>query len=158
MESSGRNKGTCHRHQTGKVKYLQLRSRLTKVFHPLRFIKFCYVGGLTAILYFAGMWISQTLFLLDYIVAVSFAYFFSTLFHYFANRVYTFRVTKDNYLGQFGRYALMWCLNYFITVLVVWISVDKQSLSPYLGICISVIFTSLTGYLMGQFWVFKSKR
>jgi putative flippase GtrA len=116
------------------------------------------VGALTALIYFSAMWIAQSVFSLNYIFAVSIAYFFSTIFHFFANRLYTFRSTKDDYLTQFGRYIILWFLNYIATILVVWISVDILLLSPYLGVCISVIFTSFTGYMLGHFWVFKLKR
>jgi putative flippase GtrA len=126
--------------------------------HILKFLRFSCVGVLTAVIYFLGMWITQSLYALNYISSVSIAYFFSTIFHYFANRLYTFRATKDDYVAQFKRYLILWFLNYIITVLVVWISVDKLLLSPYLGICISVIFTSFIGYVLGHFWVFKLRR
>lgn len=139
-------------------KFSYLSSRAPKVLHILKFLKFSCVGVSTAIIYFSGMWIAQSLFSLNYISSVSIAYFFSTLFHYFANRLYIFCATKDDYLAQFGRYTVLWFLNYIITMLVVWVSVEKLLLSPYLGVCISVIFTSLTGYTLGHFWVFKLRR
>jgi putative flippase GtrA len=125
--------------------------------HAVRFLKFACVGGLTALIYFLIMWIAQSVFLFHYLLSISLAYFVSTMFHFLMNRQYTFLATQDAHWDQLRRYGVMWVVNYLITILIVNICVERLLLSPYLGVCISVLFTSAIGYVLGHFWVFKIK-
>lgn len=140
-----------------------MRIYLLSKFHILRLLKFFIVGLLTAFIYFMVIWVSESLFPNHYIFPLTLAYLISTGFHYFANVIYTFNLVasdRDNipHLGHLRRYILIWLLNYMITISVVEIAVKKYFLSPYLGVCLSVIFTSLIGYTLCHYWVFKIKR
>lgn len=126
--------------------------------HLATFVKFCSVGGATALIYFSVMYIAESVFFIQYLASVSIAYFISTIFHFLMNRKYTFLATHDSHRQQFARYSVMLVLNYLVTIAVVKISVEVFQLSPYLGVCISVAFTAVFGYVMGRFWVFKDNR
>lgn len=125
--------------------------------HVLAISKFGVVGAVTAGIYFLAMWISDTIIHLNYVVSVSVAYSFSTIFHFFANKYFTFGSLCDRRVEQVFRYLVMWLVNYVITIVVVKLTVEMWFLSPYLGVCISVAFTMVTGYVLGRYWVFKIK-
>jgi putative flippase GtrA len=127
----------------------------TPNFHFLTFIKFGLVGFTTAAIYFLVMWALDEILAIQYIVAVSFAYFVSTVFQFLANRHFTFDAAHGQHGRQIFRYVLMWFINYLITILVVRLFVETLHLSPYIGVCVSVLFTMCVGYILGRFWVFK---
>lgn len=90
-----------------------------------------------------------------YITVVSVAYIVSTIFHYLANRHFTFGAVKDRHQNQMIRYLVMWTINYLITIVVVGFCVEQFQFSPYIGVCISVAFTMFIGYFLARYWVFK---
>lgn len=126
--------------------------------HLLSFVKFGMVGATTAAIYFLVMWLADSMLGLNYIASVSVAYFFSTVFHFLANRHFTFGAAKERQHQQILRYLVMWVLNYLITIAIVGFCVEKLRLSAYWGVCISVVFTVLIGYLLSHYWVFKVTR
>ncbi len=119
------------------------------------FIKFGFVGGTTAIIYFFLMWISNSVLGLHYLIAVSIAYFFSTAYHFLANKHFTFRAGNAEYKKQFARYAVVWILNYFISVSVIRFIVEYLLLSPYIGVCFSILITMPVGFFLSRHWVYK---
>jgi putative flippase GtrA len=92
---------------------------------------------------------------LKYITVVSVAYIVSTVFHYLANRHFTFEAIKDRHQNQIIRYLVMWTINYLITIVIVGVCVEQFQFSPYIGVCISVAFTMFIGYFLARYWVFK---
>ncbi len=125
------------------------------VSHIHAFAKFGIVGAVTAAIYFLIMWVANSMLGLNYIVAVSVAYFCSTAFHFLANRHFTFRASKEQRGQQVMRYLVMWILNYLITIVITSVCVERFSLSPYIGVCVSVVFTMCTGYVLARYWIFK---
>jgi putative flippase GtrA len=125
--------------------------------HLLDFIKFGLVGLTTSLIYFLVMWFVDAFLGIQYIMAVSLAYFASTVFHFFANRHFTFGAAHGHRKSQIVRYLLMWFINYLITMVSVGLSVETLHLSPYIGVCVSVLFTMCVGYILGRYWVFKLK-
>jgi putative flippase GtrA len=90
-----------------------------------------------------------------YIVVVSLAYVVSTIFHFLANRYFTFGAVKERHRDQLFRYMVMWSINYLITIAIVSICVEQFQFSPYIGVCVSVVFTMFIGYFLARYWVFK---
>jgi len=125
--------------------------------HFFVFLKFGVVGATTAVIYFLVMWIGHSLLNFTYIAAVSIAYFFSSLFHFLANRHFTFGAVDDRHERQLIKYLIMWTFNYLITIAVLKISVERFQFSPYLGVCVAVVFTMLTGYILSRYWVFNKR-
>lgn len=134
----------------------QVNSKFFSYF--MSFSKFGSIGAVTAAIYFLLMWVSESILGFNYIAAISIAYVLSTIFHYFANRRFTFSAVEGRQVQQLMRYMVMWGLNYLITLLVVDVCVKRFLLSPYVGVCASVVFTMLTGYVLARYWVFKTKR
>lgn len=123
--------------------------------HAGAFARFGTVGAVTAAIYFLVMWFANSILRTNYIAAVSVAYFVSTAFHYLANRHFTFRATEEPHGDQIIRYLAMWIFNYLITIVIVGVCVERFLLSPYIGVCVSVVFTVLTGYVLARYWIFK---
>ncbi len=137
---------------------MKFNSLFLKNNHAIKFFKFGFIGGLTALIYFFILWITESIFSLHYLLAISVAYFFSTSFHFFMNRNFTFSASQGSHFEQFGRYAFIWGANYLITMFIVNVSVNQFLLTPYQGVCISVPFTMVVGYVLGFFWVFDTKK
>lgn len=133
--------------------------RLNSLFsdHFVALTKFGAVGAITAAIYFAVMWVANSLIGLHYLVSITLAYITSTTFHFLANRHFTFGAHDESHKNQLARYLVMWCVNYVITIVIVRICVKDFELSPYLGVCASVVVTVMTGYLFSRFWVFRVK-
>ncbi len=125
--------------------------------HFFVFLKFGLVGGTTAAIYFLVMWVAQSVLMLYYVISVSVAYLFSSVFHFLANRHYTFGAVKDRHERQLIRYLTVWLFNYAITLAIVGICVELFHLSSYLGVCVAVVFTTLISYALSRYWVFKIK-
>ena len=123
--------------------------------HALTFAKFCAVGGGTAAIYFLIVWSFEAMLGLNYIAAISIAFFVSTAFHYSANRRFTFAIKSTRHTHQIFRYMVMLLLNYLVTIVVVYICVERLQLSPYTGVWISLIFTTATGFFLARHWVFN---
>jgi len=118
-------------------------------------LKFGVVGATTAVFYFFVMWFASSILNFGYIFAVSAAYFVSTLFHYLANRTFTFSAEAGRHSLQLAKYMVLWIVNYVITILVVGISVERFGFSAYLGVCAAVVITVFVGYFLSRYWVFK---
>ena len=117
--------------------------------------KFGLVGSITTLIYFALMLIADISLGLPSMVAVSLAYSGSTIFHFLANRHFTFSGNHGPHGTQLFRYLIMWVINYLVTILVVGICIELFYLSPYIGVCISVLLTMCIGYLLSRHWVFR---
>ncbi|CNK47546.1 GtrA-like protein [Yersinia enterocolitica] len=127
--------------------------------HSLVFIKFCLVGGATMAIYFLFIWFVESFVGLSYLIAVSMAYFFSVLFHFLASKYFTFSTATRGYSKSLlVRYLFLLLINYLITMFVVSFFVEQLQLSPYIAVCVSAVFTILTGYLLSRYWVFKIKK
>jgi len=120
-------------------------------------IKFGVVGAITAAIYFFVMWFASSILNFGYIFAVSMAYFVSTLFHYLANRYFTFSAQAGQHSWQLARYMVLCIINYITMFIVVSISVEHLGLSAYLGVCAAVVITVFVGYFLSRFWIFKIK-
>ena len=103
------------------------------------------------------MWVSQAVFNMYYVLAISIAYLLASAFNFFTNIHFTFRAAKDRRERQLIRYLTVWSLNYAITISIVGICVERFHLSSYLGVCVAVILTTLISYLLSRYWVFKIK-
>lgn len=90
-----------------------------------------------------------------YIVVVSLAYVVSTIFHFLANRHFTFGAVKEGHGDQLFRYMVMWTINYLITIVIVSICVEQFQFSPYIGVFSSIAFTMFISYILARYWVFK---
>ncbi|OGV25980.1 MAG: hypothetical protein A3F18_01945 [Legionellales bacterium RIFCSPHIGHO2_12_FULL_37_14] len=131
------------------------RKNLLAISHIESFPKFLLVGGTSALIYFFSMWVFTNIVAPHYLIAVSFSYVFSVIFHYFANCHFTFKASTAISHSQIARYLTMLLINYCISIVIVHTVVEVYHLSPYLGIAVSILCTMLPGYVMGKFWIFR---
>jgi len=122
------------------------------------FIKYGIVGAFTALIYFSLMWILDVFFGFPYFIVITLAYLIATIFHFLSSKYFTFNVSEGFFYRQIKRYFIMLIFNYLITLLIVTICVKIFYLSPYLGVCFSVLITMFLGFILGRFWIFESKK
>jgi len=119
------------------------------------FLTYLIVGGLTFLIYFGFIALTVEMLQLDYRVGVSIAYVIAVSFHFFANRMFTFRAGSDQLIHQSVRYVGVLLVNYLITMVVVSFLVVRMGLSPYFGAAFAIVVTVGVGYFASKFWVFR---
>lgn len=126
--------------------------------HGRTFLTFLTVGAISAIVNFSSFSLFWGLFKINYQTSISISYIFSVIFHFTANRRFTFNSKHENIKSQIPRYLVMVAVNYCITLLTMYYVVSIMKLSPYLGTVSAIGMTVGTGYLMAKFWVFSSNK
>lgn len=124
--------------------FIDLRSAIT----------FLTVGGISAAINFVSFAILWKYNHIDYKVSVTVAYILSVIFHFVANRRYTFKSHGNNLWGHLKKYIVMIIINYLITMFIMYIVTESLLLSPYYGIVLSIGATVGIGYFLAKFWVF----
>lgn len=118
---------------------------------------FLCVGALTSLLYFGLFGLFWKILTINYSIAVSMAYVLSIIFYFFSNRMFTFKSQAQPVSGQFIKFIGMAILNYVITLIVVYTSVELLTLPPYIGMVFAVGTTTILSYIIAKFWVFRIK-
>lgn len=118
---------------------------------------FCLVGATTALLNFSVFGILWNLLQINYRFAVTCSYILSALFHFTANRRFTFKSHGTDLHAHAFKYLIMILINYTITMCVMYIVVEILTLSPYFGVACSITATFGTGYLLAKYWVFRNR-
>ncbi len=118
------------------------------------FIIFLIVGTLTSGLYFGSFYIFWNLLQINYTVAVSIAYILGLIFHFNANRRFTFNSHGDFFMQHITRYLMMTALNYLVTIAIVHLIV-VSGFSPYCGMIVAIAVNIILTYLISRFWVFN---
>lgn len=116
------------------------------------------VGGATAVLQFTLLFVTIELLQLGAFLAVSVSYIAAITFHFFANKVFTFKSRDANILPEVMRYMCVALVNYIVTLIVVYLVVDLAGQSTYLGAALAIAVTVGLGYGMTKFWVFRHNR
>lgn len=118
---------------------------------------FCLVGATTALLNFSVFGLLWHLLQINYRIAVTCSYALSALFHFTANRRFTFKSHGADLHAHICKYLVMILINYTITLCVMHIVVEIFTLSPYFGVACSIATTFGTGYLLAKYWVFRNR-
>jgi putative flippase GtrA len=121
-------------------------------------IKYFLVGGLTAVLYFSILFLTVSILQVHHTLAVSISYFCGTIFHFSANKIFTFGSKNPKILTEALRYICLVVLNYIITLIVVYIVVDVSGQSTYIGVGVAIAVTVGLGYGVSKLWVFQHSR
>ena len=129
-----------------------------KNFKILMLAKFSLVGVITAVVYFAVMWILCSMLGITHYLSISIAYLVSTLIHFQASRHFSFNASDNDYKNQIKRYMIMLLVNYLITILVVNFSINMLNFSLYAGVFLSTVITTYIGFTLGRNWVFVIKK
>jgi putative flippase GtrA len=128
---------------------------VTDKFLNREFLTYLFVGGVIFLFYMVFIILAVETFHFDYRLGVSGAYLLAVIFHFFANRTFTFRSVGHRLVDQSIRYIGLLIFNYFITLMVVSFCVEKLSFSPSLSAALAIVFTVGLGYLASKFWVFR---
>lgn len=125
--------------------------------HWRSLLSFLTVGALAALINFSSFSIFWGFLKLNYQLAISLSYVLSVIFHFTANRRFTFKSSNANFFPQISKYLIMVSINYLITMAVMYYVVTILSISPYIGSISAIATTVGIGYLLARFWVFHSK-
>lgn len=120
-----------------------------------RFIKYLVVGSSTALIYFGLLAILLEKFKLGSTLSITGAYATSVTFHFFANRHLTFKSGSSSLVPQIIRYSVMVVSNYLITLLVIFLFVDRMHFNTYVGASIALATTIVVGFFVARLWVFR---
>ena len=120
-------------------------------------LMFLMVGSCTAGLYFISFTIFSALLHGNYQAAVSLSYIICIAFQFTVNQKFTFKNKKNNLTQQIPRYMALLLFNYFITLLVVYITVEMFHYSPYLGMVLTLGFSFIFNYIVSKLWIFKAQ-
>lgn len=124
------------------------------------FTLFCYltVGCITALIYFALFALLWQFLGINYKLAVSITYIASVLFHFSANRRFTFKAHGSQLLRQAIKYSCMIGFNYFVTMTTMSIVVEIFHLTPYIGLILAVMANVTINFIVSRYWVFQTKK
>ncbi len=123
-----------------------------------RFLRFSVIGAATAAIYFLILAFHLEVLRLSYTLSISITYVVSVVFHFIANRLFTFEAEKTSVLIQLPKYLILLFVNYLLTILIVRFVVDKVGLTPYYGVLLSVPIIMVVGYSLSKFWIYKQVR
>lgn len=123
----------------------------------MKFLKFLFVGGCTASLQMIALWTCLHALRLTNQIAVLSAYVVAVIFHYFANRYFTFQMKKELNFKEIVRYVSLVFFNYLITFFVTTFAMDVFHFSAYVGTVFSIMITVGVTFLLSHFWVFKTR-
>ena len=123
----------------------------------MTFPRFLLVGASAAVLQFLALAFLLEKAGFDYKIAAALAFIMSVIFHFFANRYFTFDMGGPPRLGQVVRYLAIVFINLLLTVGVTTLSVEILRWGAYVGTALSIMSTVLIGYFGSKYWVFIHK-
>ena len=123
----------------------------------MRFMRFLMVGVAAALVQFAVL--AFCLHVLDfrYQFAVGVAYISSVIFHFLANRRFTFQLNFDLQFEEVFRYLTLVVGNLVITLLVTVFVIEVLGLTAYMATVFSIAVTIGITFVVGKYWVFKKR-
>ena len=123
----------------------------------MRFMRFLTVGGAAALVQFAAL--AFCLHVLDfwYQFAVGVAYILSVVFHFLANRRFTFQLNVDPQFEEVFRYLTLVVGNLVITLIVTVFVIEVLGLTAYMATVISIAATIGVTFVASKYWVFKKR-
>lgn len=120
----------------------------------------CFVanGAFTAGFYFLLLFIFLDLCHIYYLYAVNGAFLVAALTQFFINKRITFQSRGSKTRVQLLKYLVLVVLCQGLTNSVVWFAVSYCSLSPYIGIVMSLCVTTPVSFSLSRFWIFKREQ
>lgn len=120
--------------------------------------RYILVGGFVFFLYFSLIYLFVDHLEIYYPISISISYVIAVVSHFSLNKIFTFPDSDVGSWHQVLRYMVVLCMNYGVTIGVVWLLVERFYQSPYLGACIGIVLTTATGFVASKYWVFAKKR
>lgn len=135
------------------INYLKNPPDIIKKFYPV--IIFGIIGSLNSVFSFFLFTLFWKYCGFHYLVAISYTYVITSSIQFFANRKLTFKCVSGNIYFQILKYLCMLGINYLITLFLMRYLVSHLDLSPYASLCLVIVCTATTGFLLFKFWIFK---
>ena len=120
-------------------------------------VSFLLVGASTAVLQLATLAFLLELAGADYKIAAALAFIMSVIFHFVANRYFTFGMVGSPRMDQIVRYLIIVIINLSLTIGITTLSVEVFRWNAYVGTALSILSTVLIGYVGSKRWVFINK-
>ena len=125
---------------------------MTRALWDIRFIKFIFVGGVSAIVDIGIL--SLVLHFTDYYqVAILVGFIAGLTVNHFLHSRYTFRLESHS-LAQVARFLIVVALNYGVTVLIVFGAHEVFNTSVVIAKIISLPVVAVIGFLLSKYWAF----
>ena len=118
-------------------------------------LKYGLVGSISACIYFSAIWMLYTNLNYHYLFSIGLAYFLCNIFHFFANKKFTFKNSKDISFELVYKYIFLIIINNLFTLLIVLFTKEYLYISPYFGALISIGITFMIGYLVSSKFIFS---
>lgn len=148
----------------GKRKILlTFNKTLMNLVNPIKRLIFTYqaiityliVGSITAAvvsLTFALLWNKLHF---NYLVAMTIAYILAIITHFFGNRFFTFKKRSAYLLSQITKYLVLISINYLLTIIIMYHSINYLLVSPNRALLLSLFITTLNGYFLSKYGYLK---
>lgn len=117
-------------------------------------VRFLAVGASAAALQLLALWLLLRGLGLQYQAATLAAYAVSVVYHFLANRYFTFRASGAPRGRELWRYAVLVAANAALTLAVVSACVELAGTTPYLGTLAAIAATVALGFVASRYWVF----
>lgn len=117
-------------------------------------VRFLAVGASAAALQFLVLWLLLHGAGLPYQPATLLAYAASVVFHFLANRYFTFRASASPRGPQMLRYGVLLVLNGALTLGIVTACVEWAGTTPYAATLVAIGATVMVGFGLSRYWVF----
>ena len=125
--------------------------------HRHQIIKFSFIGVITFFINFLSFHFFYKECLFDYKISSTFAYLITVISHFTCHRMFTFKIKGGGreIFHNVGKYFIMLGINYFITMIVMWIIVKLIHTSAYYGVVAATCATALLSFFMMKYFVFS---
>jgi putative flippase GtrA len=126
--------------------------------HHLTFqqvFRFSAIGFIILCFNYLSFEMCYSLLRLNYRIAVSIAYLFSIVLHFFLNKQFTFQMQHHVSKAYVIRYLMMLGVNYIAVMLLTHFIVANLHQTPRFVYIISPFITSIISFSMMKFFVFK---
>lgn len=133
-------------------------NKRTHVRHLGKPIRFLFVGATTYLLTMLAFELVHSQIPGNPNVSATGSYFIGTAYHFTMNRLFTFRNRHDPLIPQLLKYAALTTINYLLTLSLFQIMIRQIHARPLIPFALSVAATTVTGYLVMQFWVFARQQ
>lgn len=123
-----------------------------------KFIKFLFVGGSTAILQLSVFYFFLNFIDLDYRISVTVSFILALFYHFMANKIFTFKLSKQVKFTEVWKYAISSALSYFIILSCTIILVEKYKITPFSSNFFAILINIFITFSLLKLWVFNEKR
>jgi len=117
------------------------------------FIRYGLVGILSVLVDYLLLYILFLLMNVSQNIAISLAFWGSSIFNFLMHRIYTFKKRDSKVFFQLLKYILLISISYFITIFFINIFVN-YGLNIFFAKFITVCIVYIYGYIFGKFFIF----